>query len=172
MLGLFLSIRGRIGSGHFIFGGYILILISIALGLFDKLVFGSVLAPFVGTLTFMAGLVVIVAWVSLWVKRIHNSGKSGALVLAFIAGYGAVVLVVTILLILLFTDGTFFDLALRQASGAIDKREYYKALEAMAPKVMLPIIVSRAISSLIVLHVGNMILPNQSDNNTYGPPPH
>jgi len=67
---LLFSPSGRIGSGQFMSGVLVLVVIGLVLGLLP------VFVPALGALGII-GLVMIWCWIVLWVKRYHDGGKSG-----------------------------------------------------------------------------------------------
>ena len=68
---LLFSPQGRISSADFMRGGYILVLAAIALGLLHLV--NTAIALVLGFLN----ILLMYAWAVLWIKRLHEGGKSG-----------------------------------------------------------------------------------------------
>ena len=78
---LFFSPQGRISSAEFMRGGFILVLIAIGLGLV------MLVNPVVGKILAIADIVLMYAWAVLWIKRLHEGGKSGWMFFLYILLY-------------------------------------------------------------------------------------
>ena len=71
---LLFSSYGRIGSGTFINAGYILILIGTAFSM------SKMISPAIGGIFGFLSMLLLYPWVCIWIKRLHNGGKSGWMV--------------------------------------------------------------------------------------------
>ena len=169
MLKLLFNNHGRISSRQFIYGGYVLILAAVAFGLLEKSTYASAVALPVSWLTLLGAILVMAAWTCLWIKRLHQGNKNGWVFLVFVAGYGLVLTIVSVIFILIFNDGHLLALAMEHASGTIERDEYYDSIAKMRPQLFLPLIVARAIASMSILHFGDKIIPIDPDENRFGP---
>lgn len=63
-------------------------IISIILGWVDGLIFGQQI------LSYLFGILILLPFISLWVRRLHDTNKSGWWLLLFFTGIGTIVLLV------------------------------------------------------------------------------
>jgi len=154
MFELLLSPQGRINSAEFYRAGHMLVLISIGLGLlhFVNPGIAQVLAIFSILLTY--------SWVAIWIKRLHYGGKSGWMFLVYILLFMCVSMV-AISIMLVFVGGEeIMQIWLDTVSEKISEAEMQTKMEAWQLANMLPIIITKSVSSILTLYIGDKTIPS------------
>ena len=165
MSNLFLSPYGRIDSTAFYRGGYILILISVALSLIN------LLSPQFGKILGIINYVLIFPWVVIWIKRLHNGGKSGWMFLVYLLLYFAVAVVGFGIAVSMFGGDEFMQMLTDQVEGRITQAEMQAQLEIWARENMAPMLIASIGSSVLTIFIGDKTIPTDTDDNQYGPVP-
>lgn len=161
---LFFSPAGRIGSQDFMKAGVILIIIGIVLSLL------KISNPSTTLLVSVGNLLLLYPWVCIWVKRLNNGNKSGAMIFSYIALYVAFLLGLTVVAILVFGDGTLWDAAMAYSKQEITYAEYVSVIEtASANNLALPSLIAGVIASFLTLVIADKATPNDTDDNQFGP---
>ncbi len=162
---LFLSPYGRIGSEAFYRGGYILILVSVALSLIN------LLSPQTGKLLGVINYALIYPWVVIWIKRLHNGGKSGWMFLVYLLLYFAVAVIGFGLAVSMFGGDAFMQMLTDQIEGRISQAEMQAQLEIWARANMAPILIASIASSVLTIFIADKTIPTDPGDNQYGPVP-
>ena len=159
---LLFSSHGRIGSDTFIKAGYILILIGTAFSM------SKVISPAIGGIFGFLSMLLLYPWACIWIKRLHNGGKSGWMVCLYILIYVVIFTIGMVLVLIAFGGDELSGLVSEQMRGEISYEEYTNRLETMAPKFFLPITISGILSSLLTLFIGDKTIPNDDGENQFG----
>ncbi|PHS37793.1 MAG: hypothetical protein COA91_09545 [Robiginitomaculum sp.] len=162
---LFLSPYGRIGSAAFYRCGYILILISIALSLIN------LLSPQIGKMLGIISYALIYPWVVIWIKRLHNGGKSGWMFLVYLIIYFVVAMVGFGMALSMFGGDVFMQMLTDQVEGRITQAEMQTQLEIWARENMAPMLIASIGVSVLTMFIGDKTIPTDADDNQYGPVP-
>jgi uncharacterized membrane protein YhaH (DUF805 family) len=161
---LLFSPNGRIGSQDFMKAGVILIVVGVALSLLKIMNPSAILL--VGT----GNILLLYPWITIWVKRLHNGNKSGAMIFGYIGLYIAIILVLTIVVMVMFGDGTLWNAAQAYAKKEITYSEYMSVVEtASEENLALPSLIAGVIASFITLVIGDKATPNDAGDNRFGP---
>jgi len=161
---LLFSPSGRIGSQDFMKGGVALIIVGIVLSLLNM---QAILSP---TLVTLAYLLMLFPWVCIWVKRLHNGGKTGFMIFLYIFLYAILVVVFTIVAMMMFGDGEIWNAAMAYSKQEITMDEYMSALEGSAASdLSLPVLIGGVVASFLTLVIGDKGTPNDPDENQFGP---
>jgi len=161
---LLFSPSGRIGSQDFMKGGVALIIVGIVLSLLNM---QAILSP---TLVTLAYLLMLFPWVCIWVKRLHNGGKTGFMIFLYIFLYAILVVVFTIVAMMMFGDGEIWNAAMAYSKQEITMDEYMSVLEGSAASdLSLPVLIGGVVASFLTLVIGDKGTPNDPDENQFGP---
>lgn len=161
---LLFSPTGRIGSQDFMKAGVILIIVGIVLSLLQKS------NPSMALIVLAGNLVLLYPWVCIWIKRLHNGNKSGALIFGYIGLYIALLMVLTLVAMLMFSDGTVWDAAKAYAQKEISYAEYMSVIEnSAANDLALPSLIAGVLASFMTLVIADKATPNDVDDNQFGP---
>ncbi len=161
-LNLYFSPKGRIGPSVFQQSAIILIVIGFVLNMLNMFV------PMLMPLTVLAGFVLLWPWICLWVKRLHDAGKSGWMLLLVI--FVMIVLsMISSFIVRLFVKINPADVQAAMAN-AHGFAEMMKAGMAANKPLMLPNAIAGVIVQLIVVLGGNAVLKSDPEENHYGPP--
>lgn len=159
---LLFSPNGRIGSAAFMKAGYILILIGTALGMVKM--FNPVLGAMFGFLS----MLLLYPWVCIWIKRLHNGGKSGWMIFLYILIYGVIIMTSTLVVLSMFAGSEFFALVSEKMADEISQTEYMERIETMGQNLALPTTIAGILSSLLTLYIGDNTIPNDDGENQFG----
>jgi uncharacterized membrane protein YhaH (DUF805 family) len=159
---LFFSLKGRINPAQFQQGAIILIVVNFVLAMLPLVSISFAL------LAFPIGLIIAWMWLSLWSKRLHDAGKSAWMVLlvllvSFGLSYAATRLVYMV---------TGFDQAAVTAAAQAAGTDIMGAMKASieaSKSIVLPSAIAGAISTFIVVFLGNKVLKSDPEENQYGP---
>ncbi len=162
--GLFFNPQGRITKGQFQTGALVLIAISFVFALIPAVVGGGALMA-VSAVTTLIGLVMIWCWIALWVKRLHQGGITGWMVILlgigwfFISSIAGTVLTAVLApdLMSMTPDGDFMEMMQR-------------SMEA-SRSIAVPNAIVSALVSVGFVFVANAALPSHDGENKFGPPP-
>ena len=159
---LFFSLKGRISPAQFQQGAIILIVINLVISLLPlvSLSFALMALPLSLLFAWM--------WLSLWSKRLHDAGRSAWMVLLVLlislgVSYAASRLVYMV---------TGFDQAAATAAAQAAGTDVIGAMKASieaSKSIVLPGAIASAISTFIVVFLGNMVLKSDPEENQYGP---
>jgi len=162
---LLLSPYGRIGSAAFYRGGYILILISVAISLLN------LFSPQIGGILSIISYALIYPWVVIWIKRLHNGGKSGWMFLVYMLLYFFVALVGFGMSMSMFGGAEFMQMVTDQVEGKITQAEMQAQAEIWARSYMAPILIASISVSVLTMYIGDKTIPVDDNDNQYGPVP-
>jgi uncharacterized membrane protein YhaH (DUF805 family) len=147
--------KGRLGPTGFRNAALILIGVGTILSIL------SVLSPAMMMLG-LVSLILIYPWVVIWVKRLHDAGKSGWLFL----------LVLLLYLIVTFAASSYIG---QQFGPPVDPNaDFAKMMETMtevARVTAVPSTIASVVISLAFVFGGNAILRSDPGPNAYGPAP-
>ena len=156
---LLFSPTGRINPNEFMKGALILILASIILSIPTALGMTGAIPAILG----FVSVITIYCWIVLWIKRYHDSGKSGWMCLIPIIVYMIIVIIVIIIY-----AGDELGAIFAAAAESVDSTEVEAALDE---KINSPIYL--AIISLISLGVAflfNNMIKQDDHENQFGLP--
>jgi uncharacterized membrane protein YhaH (DUF805 family) len=153
-----LNPKGRIGPATFRNAALILIVIGAILSL------APLLNPMLALLGIL-GLVLIWPWVVIWVKRLHDAGKSGWWFLAVLVLWLIVSVAVSLILTAQFAPASP-DLA-----GSTDFAAIMAAMTEQMSATVVPSTIASVVISLIFVLGANAVLKSDPGPNAYGPPP-
>ena len=152
-----LNPQGRIGPVTFRNAAMILIAIGAILSLLPLAL------PALTALSFVS-LVLIYPWVVIWVKRLHDAGKSGWLFLVVLVLY----------LIASFAASLFISAQFAPAQAPVvdpaDLSVMMANMAAQAQATALPSAIVSVVVSLAFVFAGNALLKSDPAPNEYGPP--
>jgi len=166
---LLFSPSGRVNPSDFMKGAYVLIAISFVLGILPLINYqlGSILS--------IIGLVFIWCWIVLFIKRLHDAGKSGWMCLLPILAF----IVLSVIMSQIVTSMFAGDLqeAMKEATeAAAESGDISSVLSAslemgksIAKKTALPTAIGGAVVSFIIAYVTNMLLKRDDHENQFGP---
>lgn len=160
MMNLLFSPKGRINSTDFMRGVIVLIVISAILTLLP-------LAHPKLMMVGMLGLILYWCWIVLYIKRLHDAGKSGWLVLAIL-----VVFIGVSYFVGNFVQSTFapdVKQAMDAASTSGDLTEVLALAGELTKKLALPSAISSSVVSYGVAFLVNKFLSHDPEENQYGP---
>lgn len=159
---LLFSPSGRIGPSAYMKGIIIIAVIGAILGLLP------LLSPALAVLG-IVGLVTFYIFIALGIKRSHDAGKSGWLVLTHILlswGVLAVALYVTGMV----TGITLGDIFASALSGDTEAMEAFEASTQTAGYVV-PSVIIGLVAQLVTGYLVNMLNKQDGGDNQYGPVP-
>lgn len=159
---LLLSARGRINTQQFYRGGFILILLSIALGLI------TLVSPAIGKTLSLVNIVLIYCWAAIWIKRLHNGGKYGWMFLAYVLLYSVISLVLASIMLMFVGGEEFMRIVLEKASETITDEQFQARAEAWSIKHMVPMLITKSLASILTLYIGDKTIPVDAGDNQYG----
>ncbi len=162
---LLLSPYGRIGSDTFYRCGFILILISVAISLVN------LLSPQIGKMLGILSYALIYPWVVIWIKRLHNGGKSGWMFLVYMLLYFFVALFGFGIAMSVFGGSEFMQMVTDQTNGKITQAEMQIQAEIWARKFTAPMLIASIGVSVLTMYIGDKTIPTDRDENQYGPAP-
>lgn len=166
---LLFSPSGRINPGEFMKGAYVLIAISFVLGILPLINYQ------LGTMLGMLGLVLIWCWIVLFIKRLHDAGKSGWLCLLPILAFIVLSFIMSSVITGMFAGD--LQAAMQEATeAAAESGDFGSIMSAsmemgkdIAKKTALPSAIGGAIVSFIIAYVTNMLLKRDAHDNQFGP---
>ncbi len=159
---LLLSPYGRISSAEFYRGGFILILISVALSLIN------LLDPKIGQMLSIISYLLIYPWAVIWIKRLHNGDKSGWMFLAYVVLYIVVAMVGFGAALSMLGGDTFIQIITDQVDGKITQAEVQTQMEIWARDNMALILITSIGVSVLTMYIGDRTIPTDNNDNKYG----
>lgn len=159
---LLFSPSGRIGPSAYMKGIIVIAIINAVLGVLP------LLSPALAALS-IAGLVTFYIFIALGIKRLHDAGKSGWMVLTHLLlsfGVGAVV----VILIGTLTGVSLGDTFGAALSGDVEAAEA-AAAAVEAPGYVIPSVIAGFIGQLVTGYLINMFNKQDAGNNQFGPVP-
>ncbi len=159
---LYLSPKGRIGPAAFQQAAIILIVISFVLNVLPLLLSGF--TAILGIL----GVVLIWPWICIWIKRLHDAGKSGWMLLLVILVMIILTTISTRIVYMVtdFDQAAVQEAALKAGGGFMD---IIKASGEATKPIVLPSAIAGAIVQLIIVFGANKLLKSDPEENQYGP---
>ena len=150
-----LSPKGRLGASGFRNAALILIVIGTIFALLP------LLSPSLVMLS-LVSLILIYPWVVIWVKRLHDAGKSGwlfllVLVLYLVASYAVSAWI-----------GQQFGPPVEQTT---DFTKMMEQMNEVARATAVPSTIASVVISLAFVFGGNALLKSDPGPNAYGPAP-
>ena len=167
---LLFSPSGRIGPSAYIKGLFVV-------GVVNALIMLSSLAGSLGDILGLLGLVTFYIFIALGIKRSHDAGKSGWLVITHILlwwGVAAIIAVIIGMITGVSLGDTFSSMFGAAASGDTEAMEAITAdLEASlsAPGYVIPSAIGSLLSPVITGFLVNMFNKQDMGDNQYGPVP-
>lgn len=159
---LFLTPNGRIDQSTYWRGVIILAVISIVLSFLSAYVM-----PFIGIL----GILFIWPWIAIHVKRLHDNGKTGWLVIAVIVGAIIVSFILGMILNpLLGANPAALQAEMNEAAQSGDLGAVMDMTKSMQRAQLLPSAITTALVTAIV-GFGMSMLKTEPTDNQYGPVP-
>jgi uncharacterized membrane protein YhaH (DUF805 family) len=149
---LLFSTKGRLSANDFLIGALVLIGVSFLINL------APLLHPSLSTLG-LIGLVMIWCWIALWVKRLHDAGQSGWMIILAILAWIALSFIIT------GPITAMFGVSIPQFSG--DFADFMAYAEEAAVATALPNAVAGFISSLLIVLGANMVLKSTPGENQH-----
>ncbi len=159
---LYLSPKGRIGPAAFQQAAIVLIVIGFVINILPMFSMG------LGMILGLVGLVLVWPWLCIWIKRLHDAGKSGWMVLLVIV----VLIILNVISSQLVNRITGFDQAAMQEAMVNAKGGFMGMISAsaeMSKDMILPRAIASVVVGLIVVFGGNMLLKSDPEENQYGP---
>ncbi len=173
MMNLLFSPNGRINSSEFMRGAYVLIGIAFILALLPLV---SYQLSMIGSII---GLVMLWCWIVLWIKRYHDSGKSGWMSLLPIIAFVILSMIVGMLVSTMGMSGmdpetaAAMNEAAEEAAASGDfgamMSSMMGASEGLAKKLAIPNAISTAVLSLAIAFLFNSMIKQEPNDNQYGP---
>ena len=140
-----------------------MIIIGVALGL------TKIINPALGAMFSILALFLVYPWVMIWVKRLHNGGKTGWMIFLYILLYCAVLFTLYAIVIFTFGGSEFMTIVTDQMNGDISQAEYMRKSAELGEKLTLPTIIAGVLASLATLFIGDKTIGNEPGDNQYGP---
>lgn len=159
---LLFSPSGRIGPGAYMKGIIIIAVIGAVIGILP------ILSPALGALG-VVGLVTFYIFIALGIKRSHDAGKSGWMVLTHIL-LSIGVSVVTVVIVGIITGLSLGDLFSTAMSGDQDAAEA-AAAAFEAPGYLIPATIVSFIGQIVTGYLINMFNKQDPGDNQFGPVP-
>lgn len=160
MMKLLFSPSNRIGPADFQKGALVLIVIAFLVALLPLV--GS--SPLLVTLGGLIGLVLLYPWVCIWIKRLHDAGKSGWFIILAIIAWMIVNAIVGMIVVQFFGGGAAFS------SDPQGLQDFFSQISQQSRANALPNAIAGAVVSLIVVFAANALLSSDPGDNQYGPP--
>ena len=160
---LFLSPEGRLSSQDFLHAGMSLILIGVIPNLIALVNFN--LAQKFNWISFL----VLWPWVAIWVKRLHEGGKSGWMFLVYLLLYLLLSIAAMMVVIDIFSGDAFWKMMADMANGALSQTEMELQMQVWSKTMLLPTTIVSLITSLAALYIGDKTIGIDPHDNQYGP---
>ncbi|PHS21786.1 MAG: hypothetical protein COA85_12490 [Robiginitomaculum sp.] len=159
---LYFSLKGRISPAQFQKSAITLIAISFVLAMLNLVSISFAL------LSIPISLFLAWMWLSLWSKRLHDAGKSAWMVLLVLLVSFGLSFVSTRLVYMITGFDQAAVAAAAQAAGT-DIMGAMKASMEASRSIIVPGAIAGAISTFIVVFLGNKFLKSDPEENQYGP---
>jgi uncharacterized membrane protein YhaH (DUF805 family) len=160
MVKLFLSPKGRIGPSAFMQGAIILIVIGFVLNA------APALLPGLATPLGLVSLLFIWPWISIWIKRLHDAGQSGWMILLVVLVYFILAMIANQVVFSFL--GIDQMAAIKAAMGG--DTALATELTEKAKAATLPISVVSAVISFVYIFIVNKLLKSDPEENQFGGP--
>ncbi len=159
---LYFSPKGRIGPAAFQQAAITLIAISFILNVLPLLSFG--LAAILG----LVGIILIWPWICIWIKRLHDAGKSGWMLLLILLVMIILSMIASqVVNMIVGVDQAALQEAAMNADGGI--MGMFSAVQTASKALILPNAISGAIVGLVIVFGANKLLKSDPEENQYGP---
>ncbi len=163
---LLFSPSGRIGPSAYMKGMIVLAVISAVISIIP--LFSPGLAMILG----LASIILIIPFVFLGIKRSHDAGKSGWMVLTHILLFIGVSVALTFILGALgLGPSPEMEAAVNAAGESGDLGEVMRLSGEMAKESAIPSAVASLVGTLLSAYLVNMFNKQDSGDNQYGPVP-
>ncbi|GEM_PF-3365434 len=162
---IFFNPQGRLVPADFLWAGYVLILIGAGFQILGLVSFD--LAQKINWLSYA----LIYPWTVIWIKRLHEGGKPGIMFLSYVLLYFILSTLGFLLVDRVFGHGQFMTLIQATMEQTVPETEIETRLMAWAKSIMLPMAISSILVSLVVLHIGNITIGQDPNDNRWGPAP-
>lgn len=163
---LLFSLSGRIGPGAYMKGMIVLAVISAILSLVPMF------SPGLAMILSIVSLILIIPFIFLGIKRSHDAGKSGWMVLTHILLFIGVSVALTFILQALgLGPSAEMEAAVNAAGESGDLGEVMRLSGEMAKETALPGAISSLVGTLISAYLVNMFNKQDPGDNQYGPVP-
>ena len=166
---LLFSPSGRIGSSEFMRGAMILIAIGFVIGVLPLINYT------IGSIFSIVGLILIWCWITLFIKRYHDGGKSGWMSLVPIIAF----IILSVILGQIITSMFAGDVnaQLKEATEAAAESGDISSIlaitaelaPAIAKKTALPTAIGGAIVRYLIAMIFNNMIKSDDHENQYGP---
>ena len=158
---LFFSPKGRIGPAVFLQSAIILIVIGFVLNMVQIFMPGLILV------TTLAGIALLWPWICLWIKRLHDAGKSGWMLLVIIL-VTIVLSMISSFVVRMFVHVNPADVqaAMKSAHGVMGM---IKAGAEANKAILLPNAISTVVVQVLVVFGANTLLKSDPEENQFGP---
>lgn len=163
---LLFSPSGRIGPSAYMKGMIVLAVISAIISIIPM--FSPGLAMILG----LASIILIIPFIFLGIKRSHDAGKSGWMVLTHILLFVGVSVALTFILGALgLGPSPEMEAAVNAAGESGDLGEVMRLSGEMAKESAIPGAVSSLVGTLVSAYLVNMFNKQDGGDNQYGPVP-
>ncbi|GLQ22079.1 DUF805 domain-containing protein [Algimonas porphyrae] len=163
---LLFSPSGRIGPSAYMKGMIVLAVISAIISLIPMF------SPSLGMILGFVSLILIIPFIFLGIKRSHDAGKSGWMVLTHILLYIGVAVALGFLLQAIgMGPSAEAEAAIEAASESADLGEVMRLSGELAQDQALPSAVASLVGTLVSAFLVNMFNKQDPGDNQYGPVP-
>ncbi|PHR58601.1 MAG: hypothetical protein COA43_10100 [Robiginitomaculum sp.] len=161
MLNLLFSPQGRVNPQEFMHGAIVLIVLAAAVSLLELV--NSSLALILG----FASMVTYWCWIVLWIKRFHDTGKSGWMSLVPILIWSILISIGFFMVLINVMAGVAADVG--------DGQDFMALMESMSEmgpegikKTVIPLTLVGVVVSGFVAFVGNKMITHDPEENQFG----
>lgn len=163
---LLFSPSGRIGPNAYMKGMIVLAVISGIIAIVP------LISPGLAMVLGIVSLVLIIPFIFLGIKRSHDAGKSGWMVLTHIAlAIGVSVAITFILQAIGLGPSAEIEAAVAAAGASGDLGEVMRLSGDMAKETAIPSAISSLVGTLISAYLVNMFNKQDAGDNQFGPVP-
>ena len=166
---LLFSPSGRISPSDFMKGAIILIVIGAVLAILPMVSYS------LSMVFSLLGLITLWCWIVLFIKRLHDAGKSGWLSIVVIIAFVVASFILSMIVTPMFAGDLNEQVkVLSQEAAASGNLSDVLKVSAeygaqIAKKTALPMAVGGAVVSYIIAYVTNMLLKSDPEENQFGP---
>lgn len=162
---LLFSPNGRIHPSEFMRGAIILIAIGFILNILPLISFT------IGSMLGLLGIILLWCWIVLFIKRLHDGGKSGWMCILPIIAFIILSMIISTIVTGMFASD--LNAQLQEAAQSGDLSAVLGATTELAPaiakKTALPAAISGAIVSYIIAFATNAMVGHDEHENQFGP---
>lgn len=163
---LLFSPGGRIGADAFMKGAVVLIVIGIILKILPLINYqlGSTLNPLV--------IITLWCWIVLFVKRLHDAGRSGWITVLIVIIYIIFALILQEIVVSMYAadiQAQFQEMMVESSNLNSIIQAIFEMQPKMTEKTALPMAIGGAVLSYTFAYVVNTLLPHDPNDNKYGP---